>query len=133
MTGKCSVLRLANLTLTITYIWKSIMIIHFLEATIVPSFIIINQLVHKIMSGQRWDAGHWPWPFNPKIYSDKNLLTKDNQCKKLVTIKQRVINIEQSTVWMKISSLTLNFDHMTWKSIGNIYSLGVQNLVTIKQ
>ena len=53
---------------------------------------------------------------------------------RLVTIKQSVIKYYVDNNCDEINSLTLTFDHMTWKLIGNIYSVktaAVQNLLTI--
>ena len=40
---------------------------------------------------------------------------------------------EVDNIWTKTGSLTLTFDHVTWKSIGNIYSLRASNVQTMWQ
>ena len=63
------------------------------------------------------------WTCDQKINMD-HLLIRCNPCVKF-GIKQvkGSKDIEQTTNWAQKSDLMLTFEHVTWKSIGTIYSL----------
>ena len=68
----------------------------------------------------RWRPVVWPWPCDLKSNRD-NRLYKVNQCSKLVNHQAK--DHEWTTLRMRVSNLTLTFDHMICKSIGNKSSL----------
>ena len=64
------------------------------------------------------------WTCYLKIYKD-HLLIEGNPCTKFgIDQVKESKDIERTTQWAKKSDLTLTFEHVTWKSIGIIYSLG---------
>ena len=78
-----------------------------------------------------------PVPVDQKSNMDNfTLLSTSIATCSMVTINQsQKILSRQHLVWRSCSSLTPKFDHMTWKSIGYIYSLGatiIPNLVSIE-
>ena len=69
------------------------------------------------------------WTCDLKINSN-HLLIEDNPCAKFgIDQLKGSKDIERTTRWTEKSGLTLTFEHVTWKSIGIIYSLRAPSLV----
>ena len=79
----------------------------------------------------------WPliWTCDLKI-NRNHLLIEGNPCTNFgIDQVKGSKDIEQTTQWAEKSGLTLTFEHVTWKSIGIIYSLRLTpapSLVLIK-
>ena len=117
----------SGLTLTFEHVtWNSIGIIYSLSATPAPSLVLIKWRGQKILSGQHSGLRRVIdldlWTCDLKIKRD-HLLIECNPCTKFdIDQVKGSKDIYLTTQWAKKSGLTLTFKHVTWKSIGIIYS-----------
>ena len=105
-----------------------------------PSLVLIKWKGQKVLGGQHTGWEEWfdldRWTCDLKINRD-HLLIEINPCAKFgIDQVKGSKDIERTTQWAEKSGLTLTFKHVTWKSIGFIYSLRAipaPSLVLIKR
>ena len=108
---------------------KSIGIIYSLRTTPAPSLVLIKWMGSKDIkqttqwaekSGLTWLLNMWP----ENQYLRDHILIEGNPCTKFGIDQVKGSKyIKQTKQWAEKRGLTLTFEHVTWKSIGIIYSL----------
>lgn len=105
-----------------------------LEGITVSSLVTFHHRGHKIFRVENT----WDQQFNLRKWTGKlklkreHLLLDGNYCTKFGSFQaKRAKDIEHSTFGIETSSLTLTFNHMAWKSIGVITSLGVISVLNM--
>ena len=105
-----------------------------LEGITVSSLVTFHHRGHKIFRVENT----WEKQFNLRKWTGKlkmkreHLLLDGNYCTKFGSFQaKRSKDIEHSTFGIETSSLTLTFNHMAWKSIGVITSLGVISVLNM--
>ena len=115
-------------TLTFEHVtWKSIGLNYSLRATLAPSLVLIKRGVKRYWADNTVGREEWfdldLCTCDLKINRDL-LLIGCNPFTKFGIDQVKVSkDIERTTQWAEKSGLTITFEHVTWKSIGIIYSL----------
>ena len=98
-----------------------------LRATPAPSLVLTNWKGQRYWADNTLGLEEWfdldLWICDLKINRD-HILIEGNPCTKFGTDQVKGSkDIDRTTQWSEKSGLTLIFKHVTWKSIGIIYSL----------